>query len=511
MLAFTRTMLLWFSFDTSNSRGILKNIACVLSRMVVLRCVLSGMDKMVKNIIQPTNIIAATPGFSACLFGLQKIQPKESHLGNKTRYLLGLITCECRRMWDTWVTLADNSQFKTYMGVSVLFLSSLYSHRTPRWFWASAWPLWRPLLCSSLCGKTRNMARSASRVLACVLLALACSAMLCFVGTTPSPAAGSTPLKQSLRAPAVQMEARGGGEGALGDMSPDTYIIGITVLGIASLFANISGFFNPWEDMRRPESGSGHDIEVFSILTSEGSICCPWQSRSPCDLGRHSIFEGTNGDRQWAFFSCWHGLLAVGPGFSACLFGLQKLQPKESHLGKKRRYLLGLITCEHRRMWDTWVTLADNSQFKTYMGVSVLFLSSLYSHRTPRWFWLQLDLFEGRSCAALCVAKLATWLAPPHVCSLACSWPLPARRCFALWAPLPVLLQEAPRWSSLCGHRPCRWRREAAVRVPLATWVPTLTSLASPCLGLHPCLPTSAASSTHEKTWEDQRVAAAMI
>ena len=45
--------------------------------------------------------------------------------------------------------------------------------------------------------------------------------------------------------PAVQMAARGGGEGALGDMSSDTYIIGITVLGIASLFANISGFFNP--------------------------------------------------------------------------------------------------------------------------------------------------------------------------------------------------------------------------------------------------------------------------
>ena len=89
------------------------------------------------------------------------------------------------------------------------------------------------------------MARSSSRVLACVFLALACSTMLCFVGTTPSPAAGSTPLKQSLRAPAVQMEARGGGEGALGDMSPDTYIIGITVLCVASLFANISGFFNP--------------------------------------------------------------------------------------------------------------------------------------------------------------------------------------------------------------------------------------------------------------------------
>ena len=179
---------------------------------------------------------------------------------------------------------------------------------------ASAWPLWRPLLCSSLCGKTCSMARSASRVLACGLLALACSAMLCFVGTTPSPAAGSTPLKQSLRAPAVQMEARGGGEGALGDMSPDTYIIGITVLGIASLFANISGFFNPWENMRRPESGSGHDIEVFSILTSEGSICCPWQSRSPCDLGRHSVFEGTNADRQWACFPCWYVLLAAGPG-----------------------------------------------------------------------------------------------------------------------------------------------------------------------------------------------------
>ena len=88
------------------------------------------------------------------------------------------------------------------------------------------------------------MARSSSRVLACVLLALACSTMLCFVGTTPT-AAGSTPLKQSLRTPAVQMEARGGGEGALGDMSPDTYIIGITVLCVASLFANISGFFNP--------------------------------------------------------------------------------------------------------------------------------------------------------------------------------------------------------------------------------------------------------------------------
>ena len=113
------------------------------------------------------------------------------------------------------------------------------------------------------------------------------------------------------------------------------------------------------------------------------------------------------------------------------------------------------------------------------------------------WAWA---LLKPLLCSSLCVAKLATWLALPHVCSLACSWPLPARRCFALWAPLPVLLLEALRWSSLCGHRPCSWRHEVVVRVPLATWVPTPTSLASPCLGLHPCLPTSAASSTHEKT-----------
>ena len=82
------------------------------------------------------------------------------------------------------------------------------------------------------------MARSSS-LLAFLVLALGCSALLCFVGTTPAPAS------KSLRAPAVQMEARGGADGALGDMTPDTYIIGITVFGIASLFANISGFFNP--------------------------------------------------------------------------------------------------------------------------------------------------------------------------------------------------------------------------------------------------------------------------
>ncbi|CAE7392341.1 rnf12-b [Symbiodinium natans] len=78
------------------------------------------------------------------------------------------------------------------------------------------------------------MARSSS-LLAFLVLALGCSAMLCFVGTTPAPAS------KSLRAPAVQMEARGGADGALGDMTPDTYIIGITVFGIACLFANISG------------------------------------------------------------------------------------------------------------------------------------------------------------------------------------------------------------------------------------------------------------------------------
>ena len=91
---------------------------------------------------------------------------------------------------------------------------------------------------AAFCSPSLAMARSSS-LLAFLLLALGCSAMLCFVGTTPSP------VSKSLHAPAVQMEARGGSEGALGDMSPDTYIIGITVFGIASLFANISGFFNP--------------------------------------------------------------------------------------------------------------------------------------------------------------------------------------------------------------------------------------------------------------------------
>ena len=88
------------------------------------------------------------------------------------------------------------------------------------------------------------MARSAHRALAWLLLAVAASTMLCFVGTTPAPAVGSSPLQQAVRSPAVQMEARGG-EGALGDMTPDTYILGITVFCVASLLANMSGFFNP--------------------------------------------------------------------------------------------------------------------------------------------------------------------------------------------------------------------------------------------------------------------------
>ena len=164
------------------------------------------------------------PGFRVCFYGLQKTCAKECFFEEQT-FLLGLIgMISFAHCWGYSLLPA----FISLRNAFGLNLSSL-----------------KPLLCSSLCSKAYDMARSSSRVLACVFLALACSTMLCFVGTTPSPAAGSTPLKQSLRAPAVQMEARGGGEGALGDMSPDTYIIGITVLCVASLFANISGFFNP--------------------------------------------------------------------------------------------------------------------------------------------------------------------------------------------------------------------------------------------------------------------------
>ena len=402
-------------------------------------------------------LLAVGPGFGACLFGLQKLQPKESHFGEEDVFICcawsHVSIAGCEILGWPWLIIPNSNQFKTYMGVSVLFLSSLYSHRTPRWFWLqliSAWPLWRPLLCSSLCSKTCNMARSASRVLACVLLALACSAMLCFVGTTPSPAAGSTPLKQSLRAPAVQMEARGGGEGALGDMSPDTYIIGITVFGIASLFANISGFFNPWEDMRRPESGSGHDIEVFSLLTSEGSICCPWQSRSPCDLGRHSVFEGTNVDRHWACFPCWHVLLAVGHSGSRvqCMFvWTAKASAKGIPFWGRRDVIccawshVSIAGCEI--LGWSWLIIPNSNQFKTYMGVSVLFLSSLYSHRTPRWFWLQLisawPLWRPLLCSSLCgktcnMARSASRVLACVLLALACS----AMLCFVGTTPSPA-------------------------------------------------------------------------
>ena len=45
------------------------------------------------------------------------------------------------------------------------------------------------------------------------------------------------------RAPAVATQARGGA-GQIG-MDEGTYVIGISLLMIASVFANMSGFFNP--------------------------------------------------------------------------------------------------------------------------------------------------------------------------------------------------------------------------------------------------------------------------
>ena len=419
------------------------------------------------------------------------------YLGSKRHYLLGLITCEHHRMWDTWMFAwefpVQNIHECQCVALGFVFTSDSVI------ILASAWALLRPLLCSSLCGKTCNMARSASRVLACVLLALACSAMLCFVGTTPSPAAGSTPLKQSLRAPSVQMEARGGGEGALGDMSPDTYIIGITVLGIASLFANISGFFNPWEDRSRELQRPWyvgflvplqclHRFDLLS-LTEQRIV------RIGAEIASLREQMGT-GMGMFSMLTC--------PSCSVsrvqCMFVWTAADSAKGilYLGSKRHYLLGLITCEHHRMWDTWMFAwefpVQNIHERQCVALGFVFTSDSVIILASAW-----ALLRPLLCSSLC-GKLATWLAPPHVCLLACSWPLPARQCFALWAPLQVLLQEALRWSSLCGHRPCRWRRGAVVRVPLATWVPTPTSLASPCLGSHPCLPTSAASSTHEKT-----------
>ena len=433
-----------------------------------------------------------------CLNCSRLSQRNPIYLGSKRHYLLGLITCEHHRMWDTWMFAwefpVQNIHECQCVALGFVFTSDSVI------ILASAWALLRPLLCSSLCGKTCNMARSASRVLACVLLALACSAMLCFVGTTPSPAAGSTPLKQSLRAPSVQMEARGGGEGALGDMSPDTYIIGITVLGIASLFANISGFFNPWEDRSREWQRPWyvgflvplqclHRFDLLSLTEQRivriGAEIASLREQMGTGMGMFSMrtCPSCSGSRVQCMF-VW----TAADSAKGILY-----------LGSKRHYLLGLITCEHHRMWDTWMFAwefpVQNIHECQCVALGFVFTSDSVIILASAWARLRPLL-----CSCLCVAKLATWLAPPHVCLLACSWPLPARQCFALWAPLQVLLQEALRWSSLCGHRPCRWRRGAAVRVPLATWVPTPTSLASPCLGSHPCLPTSAASSTHEKT-----------
>ena len=87
-----------------------------------------------------------------------------------------------------------------------------------------------------------------------------------------------------------------------------------------------------------------------------------------------------------------------------------------------------------------FVELDRLDQFCSLLGILIFVSVRL----TPQCFRLELELLEGRSCAALFVPKLTTWLAPAHVCSLACSWPWPARRCSASWAPLPVL-QEALR------------------------------------------------------------------
>ena len=42
--------------------------------------------------------------------------------------------------------------------------------------------------------------------------------------------------------------------------------------------------------------------------------------------------RGTDGDRHGHVFPCGHVLLAVGPGFSVCLFELQQTQPKEYYI-----------------------------------------------------------------------------------------------------------------------------------------------------------------------------------
>ena len=417
------------------------------------------------------------------------------YLGSKRHYLLGLITCEHHRMWDTWMFAwefpVQNIHECQCVALGFVFTSDSVI------ILASAWALLRPLLCSSLCGKTCNMARSASRVLACVLLALACSAMLCFVGTTPSPAAGSTPLKQSLRAPSVQMEARGGGEGALGDMSPDTYIIGITVLGIASLFANISGFFNPWEDRSREWQRPWyvgflvplqclHRFDLLSLTEQRivriGAEIASLREQMGTGMGMFSMLTcpSCSGSRVQCMF-VW----TAADSAKGILY-----------LGSKRHYLLGLITCEHHRMWDTWMFAwefpVQNIHECQCVALGFVFTSDSVIILASAWALLR-PLLCSSLCGKTCnMARSASRVLACVLLALACS----AMLCFVGTTPSPAA-GSTPLKQSL--RAPLR-RRGAAVRVPLATWVPTPTSLASPCLGSHPCLPTSAASSTHEKT-----------
>ena len=119
---------------------------------------------------------------------------------------------------------------------------------------------------------------------------------------------------------------------------------------------------------------------------------------------RNSVFEGTDGDgrgQAWACFPSSHVLLAVGPGFSVCLFELQRIQPKESIAFEEQESWTTFDYVRFDHMWapkdvrysDVWICLDENSKSKTYMGVTVLLLSSLHSRRTPWSFWLGLELF----------------------------------------------------------------------------------------------------------------------
>ena len=134
----------------------------------------------------------------------------------------------------------------------------------------------------------------------------------------------------------------------------------------------------------------------------------------------------------------------MGPGFSVCLFELQKIQPKESPFGQQRALFVGfdhMREPQDVRSLDVCMRIPNSKHTWASVCCSrVCIHVGLRDH-----FGFGLSSFKATPVQLLCVAKLATWLAPPHVCLLACSWPLPARRCFASWAPLQVLLQEALR------------------------------------------------------------------